>query len=305
MEPRRLEPLKFGLVGTGYWARIAHARALASTAEIELAAVWGRDPVAAQDLAGQHGAVAVADYDEFLSLVDAVGFAVPPEVQGALAQRAAAAGKHLLLEKPIALSVGAADELVAAVHQAGVASVVFFTSQFQPDVRNWLAEVAARGDWTGGSAIWLGSALQEGSPFNTPWRQAKGGLWDLGPHLVALLWVALGPVVSVTADESAGEGAGEVTHLVLHHESGVTSALSITMNVPESADYLQVLLWGPAGRSSAPRETGDPVTPLRTALTELVASARSGRPAHRFDVTFGREVVRVLAHAQDQLDAQR
>ena len=36
-------PLKFGLVGTGYWARIAHAPALASTEGIELAGVWGRE----------------------------------------------------------------------------------------------------------------------------------------------------------------------------------------------------------------------------------------------------------------------
>ncbi len=36
-------PLRFGLAGTGYWARITHAPALASTAGIELAAVWGRN----------------------------------------------------------------------------------------------------------------------------------------------------------------------------------------------------------------------------------------------------------------------
>ena len=44
-------PLRFGLVGTGYWARIAHAPALASTEGIEFAAVWGRDGTAAAELA--------------------------------------------------------------------------------------------------------------------------------------------------------------------------------------------------------------------------------------------------------------
>ena len=47
-------PLRFGLVGTGYWARIAHAPALASTEGIELAGVWGRDPRAAAALAAEH-----------------------------------------------------------------------------------------------------------------------------------------------------------------------------------------------------------------------------------------------------------
>jgi predicted dehydrogenase len=296
-----MEPMRFGLVGTGYWARIAHAPALASTDGIELTAVWGRDPKAAAELGERHGAAAVTDFDEFLSQVDAVGFAVPPEVQGSLARRAAAAGKHLLLEKPIALSVADADGLVTAVRQAGVASVVFFTAQFQADVRSWLAEVASRDDWAGGSALWLGSALQDDSPFNTPWRRAKGGLWDLGPHLITSFWVTLGPVVSVTADQ----GAGGVAHLVLHHESGITSAISVTMSVPEQSEYAELLLWGPGGKTAAPWEAGDPVVPLRTALTELVASARSGQPAHRFDVTFGREIVRVLADAQTQLDGAR
>src|SRR5215831_9808334 len=98
--------MKFGLVGTGYWARVTHAPALSSTAGVELAAVWGRNPQAAADLAAEYRA----------------------------ATQAARAGKHLLLEKPVALTEAAADGLVEAVEQAGVASVVFFTNMFQPDV---------------------------------------------------------------------------------------------------------------------------------------------------------------------------
>ena len=98
-------PLRFGLVGTGYWARVTHAPALASTGGIELAAVCA--------------------------------FSVPPDVQQELAVRAARAGKHLLLEKPIAPSVAAADG----------------------------------GPWLGGTLTWLGTAMDESSPFNTPWHR--------------------------------------------------------------------------------------------------------------------------------------
>lgn len=293
--------MRIGLAGTGYWARIAHAPALASTDGIELTAVWGRNPAAAQALARQHGAAAVTDFDEFADRVDAVAFAVPPDVQSPLALRAAAKGKHLLLEKPIALSAAEADTLADAVRRAGVASVVFFTLQFEASVRAWLADVTARTDWAGGSAVWLGSALQEASPFNTPWRREKGGLWDLGPHLVALLWSALGPVSSVRADS----GGGEVTHLVLHHAGGAASSVSITMSVPERAEFFELFVWGAGGRSAVRREAGDAVAPLRTALTELAACARDGGAAHACDVSFGRDVVRVLADAQRQLDAAR
>lgn len=292
-----MQPLRFGLVGTGYWARVEHAPALDSTDGVEFAAVWGRNFEAATALADGHGARAHRDFAEFLAAVDAVAFAVPPDVQDSLAVQAAQAGKHLLLEKPIAVSVAQADALADAVERAGVASVVYFTSLYRPDVRRWLADIGPSGDWAGASALWLGSALMPDSPFNTPWRRAKGGLWDLGPHLVALLWNALGPVESVTADA----GAGDVTHLVLHHRGGQSSVATVAMDAPESRQFFELYLWGPRGRSAMPHEGGDPATPLRTALTELAAGARSGQVAHPCDVRFGRDVVAVLAQAAGQL----
>ena len=141
--------MRFGLVGTGYWAKITHAPALASTPGAELAAVWGRAPAAAAALAADHGACAFEDFGAFLDGVDAVAFAVPPHVQAPLAVRAAQAGKHLLLEKPIALSAHDADKLVAAVEEAQVASVVFFTWRFNTEIRAWLTDEQARGGWDG------------------------------------------------------------------------------------------------------------------------------------------------------------
>jgi predicted dehydrogenase len=66
----------------------------------------------------------------------------------------------------------------------------------------------------------------------------------------------------------------------------------------------QAYLWGPAGQSAAPLLV-DPVTQLRTALAELAADARSGQTSHPCDVRFGRDVGRVLAQAQRQMDAAR
>jgi predicted dehydrogenase len=294
-----MRSLRFGLVGTGYWARIAHAPALATADGIEFAAVWGRNRRSADDLAREFGVSAHQDFDAFLAGIDAVAFAVPPDVQAALALRAAAAGKHLLLEKPVALTAADADAVVDAVEAGGVAALVFFTSQFQADVRTWLADVAATGGWTGGSALWLGSALSPDSPFNTPWRRDKGGLWDLAPHLIALLWTSLGPVTSVTAEP----GHDDVVHLVLHHSAGASSALTVTLAAPESAEFLEVHLWGSAGRSTAPRESGDAIGALRTALTELAECATTGQFAHRCDVRFGRDVTLVIADAERQLTA--
>jgi len=198
-----------------------------------------------------------------------------------------------------------ADKLVAAVETSGVASVVFFTMRFNTEVRAWLTDEHARGGWSGrgwsgGVALWLGSALQPGSPFNTPWRREKGGLWDLGPHVVALLWTCLGPVTSVTAIA----GPDDVTHLVLRHEGGATSTATVTQSAPEAASGNNLFVWGEAGRSVMPATLVDPVESLRVAAAELISCADSGAREHPCDVRFGREVVRVLAAAEAQLSAR-
>ncbi len=294
-------PLRFGLVGTGYWAHNAHAPALASTDGIELAAVWGRDPRAATALAAEYQAAPYEALEAMLAAVDAVAFAIPPDVQAPIAAAAAQAGKHLLLEKPLATTDAGADELAAAVAGAQVASVVFFILRFRAEIQAWLADVTARGGWAGGLASWFGSSLLESSPFNTPWRRDKGALWDLAPHVIALLWAALGPVTSVTADA----GPADVSHLILHHQGGPSSTVTVSQNGGEAAAGFEAYLWSDSGRSVVPRLAPDPVPPLRTALSELAGNIRSGRTEHPCDAGFGRDVGHVVAEAQRQILARR
>ena len=290
--------LRFGLVGTGYWARETHAAGIAAAPGATLAAVWGRDHAAASTLAARYGAVGHADFDAFLAQVDAVSFAVPPDVQPALALRAAAAGKHLLLEKPLALDEASGDQLVQAVESSGVAALVFFTHLFSPPVVAWFEECDAD-PWLGGDAYWLGSALTDENPFNTPWRRQYGGLWDVGPHAVVDLWRTLGPVVRVSAEL----GAPDVTHLVLHHESGVSSTSTLTLSAPDAADGFTMMLWGPRGRTRMPIDDVDSMTALTVAAETLVGMVRTGQRDHRASVQMGRDVLGVLAAAQRQLDA--
>src|SRR5262245_29260326 len=97
-----------------------HAPLLAAGPELTLSAIWARRPDAARELAGQHGAIAAPTFEDLLSRCDAVAFSVPPDVQAMLAPRAARAGKHLLLEKPLAFTVSDAEAVAAAVDEAGV-----------------------------------------------------------------------------------------------------------------------------------------------------------------------------------------
>jgi predicted dehydrogenase len=223
-----------------------------------------------------------------------VSVAVPPDVQVPLAEQAAAAGRHLLLEKPIGLTVAEADRVVGAVRSAGVASVVFFTFRFQTATTTWLAQ-AGRTRLAGGAASWL-SALA-GSPFDSAWRRQHGALWDIGPHALSLLVPALGPVVSV----QAGAGAGDTVHLVLQHATpGVASTVTLSHTVAPLATGIEFTVHGDAGRLVLLPDTESPVASLSAAVDELGAAALTGG-AHPCDVGFGREVVVVLATAERAL----
>ena len=202
--------LRFGVLGTGYWAQETHAARLAASADAELAGIWGRDPAKTGAAAARFGVAGHTDLDRLLAEVDAVAIAVPPDVQAELAVRAAAAGRHLLLDKPLALSLDAADRVADAVAAAAVASLVFFTLRFQPELAAWVEEAERAGDWQGGDGAWLGSVFTDpDSPFaGSPWRRAKGALWDLGPHVLSLALPVLGPVERVTA----APGHGDTVH---------------------------------------------------------------------------------------------
>ncbi|MGY1731930.1 Gfo/Idh/MocA family protein [Geodermatophilus sp. SYSU D01045] len=286
--------MRFAVLGTGHWARTVHAAAIAAHPTAELAGIWGRDAGKAAEVGAQFDVPGTDDLAALLEQVDAVAVAVPPDVQVPLAEQAAAAGRHLLLEKPIALTVDEADRVVTAVRSAGVASVVFFTFRFQAQTTSWLAQ-AGRTRLAGGAASWL-SALA-GSPFDSAWRRRYGALWDIGPHALSLLVPALGPVVSV----QAGAGAGDTVHLVLQHATpGVASTVTLSHTVAPLATGIEFSVHGDAGRLVLLPDTESPVASLTAAVDELTAAAVTGG-AHPCDVGFGREVVVVLAAAERAL----
>ncbi|MBL7489436.1 Gfo/Idh/MocA family oxidoreductase [Frankia sp. AgB1.9] len=294
--------LRFGLLGTGYWASETHAVALNAAPEAQLVGVWGRDHARTAAVAATHGITAYDDLDALLNDVDAVSIAVPPDVQAPLARRAAKAGRHLLLEKPIALSAAAADEVLTAVTESGVASAVFFTNRFVPDIDQMLRDAVATGGWHGARGTMLFSIFGSESPYaNSAWRRDRGGLWDLGPHVVSLLHPVLGPVAEVTAVE----GRYRTAHAILQHEGGAVSTLTLSVDTPRAASALDIALLGVHGVVPVPVASAEPVAALAKAAGELVRAAAAPSPAHACDVRFGWEVNAVLAAAAQSIADRR
>ncbi|MFG3019733.1 Gfo/Idh/MocA family protein [Streptomyces sp. NPDC048254] len=287
--------MRIGLLGTGPWARAAYAPALAGHGSLDFTGVWGRRPEAAAELAGEYGGRAYDDVDALFADVDAVAVALPPAVQAELAVRAAAAGRHLLLDKPLALGVAEGRAVVEAVERAGVASVVFFTTRFQSEPEAWIDVQAGTAGWFTARAQWLGSVFTDESPFAaSPWRREKGALWDVGPHALSVLLPVLGDVRRVAA---AVHGPADTVHLVLDHAAGASSTVALSLTAPPAAAGADVELRGEAGVTLLPRSTEGAVPALSRAADALVTAVSTGRP-HPCDAAFALRVTEILTEAE-------
>jgi predicted dehydrogenase len=296
-----MERTRVGLIGTGYWARTIHGASVVQHPDADLVGVWGRDAQKTSDAAAELGTRAFDDVEDLLRAVDALTFAVPPDVQAPLAIRAAEAGRHLLLEKPLATSVADARRVEVAVRDARVGSVVFFTRRFIPETKVWLEQLANQGGWQSGRAEFASNIYVDGGPFaDSPWRRVKGALWDIGPHALALLLPVLGPVTAVLA----GAGRGDQVHLVLQHADGSSSTASLSLTAPAAARGSTLYFDGEHGRASLPARTlsdADIVAAHRRAFDQLRVAIEQPGVGNDCDVRFGARVVEILAAAEQAL----
>ena len=287
--------MRFGLFGTGPWAHQAHAPGLAAHGDVELAGVWGRDPAKAAELADRYGARTYDSVAALIDDVDAVAVALPPHVQAPIALQAARAGRHLLLDKPVAMDPAQADELAGVVADGGLAAVTFFTRRFMPQLQEFVADAARTGGWVEARVDHVGTIYDEGNPFGaSPWRRESGGLWDVGPHAIALVLPVLGAVTEV----SAMVAPHDMTHLLMRHDSGAVSKLTLSVDVPPAAAREEAVFAGEAGVRVVPAVPWEPVTAYGHALDDLLAAAGGG-PAPALDVRFGARVTRILAAADE------
>src|SRR5829696_9542636 len=190
---------------------------------------------------------------------------------------AARAGKHLLLDKPVALTVRAAEELAGAVDDAGVVSQMVLTNRYSPRGRAFLAE-AEGFETVGARCASLGGALLAGSPFSTPWRRRHGALLDVGPHLFDLLEAAVGPI-----EELSGRGDPlRWVSLTCRHAGGQVSEVSMSLTLPLAETVFECVLYGPAGALAFQRAPDPP-----TATAELAAAGTTLRKECAVAVTSG------------------
>jgi UDP-N-acetyl-2-amino-2-deoxyglucuronate dehydrogenase len=199
-------PIGFGIIGCGMIAHF-HARAIADVRGAKLAACYDTIPAAADKLAETTGCKPYHDLDAMLAdpAVDVVTIGTPSGAHLEPAVAAARAGKHLIIEKPLEITLRRCDRIIEACDKAGVVLSTIFPSRFHESSLEMKRAIdhGRFGRLTIGDAIvkWHRSQdYYDSGAWRGTWQLDGGGaLMNQAIHSVDLLTWLMGPVVEVRA----------------------------------------------------------------------------------------------------------
>lgn len=191
--------LRVGILGNGGIAA-RHAASVAKLPdEMELVAVCGRDSARVKAFTDQHGGRAFTSIDAMLEHgIDLMIDTAPPFSRCGEAEQAAAAGVHLLVEKPIALDLARGSAMANAVEQAGVTAAIGFMYRQGSAVRQWLAEEPG--------PVGLMTGIYHCNALHAPWwrvrAQSGGQVLEQLIHIIDLVRLFMGEPDTVYARTS-------------------------------------------------------------------------------------------------------
>jgi UDP-N-acetyl-2-amino-2-deoxyglucuronate dehydrogenase len=199
-----MERVKTGIIGCGKGAHL-HARALQNLPESVFTAVYSRNSVKTRDFAEQYGVTACSGLEEMAAVagVEAVVICTPHPVHAETAIRAAQAGMHLLVEKPLAASLEDCDGIIATAKYCGVTLGTICQRRFYPSsirVRQAIDAGKIERPILGSVTMlgWRDQAYYQSDPWRGSWKGEGGGvLVNQAPHQLDLLQWYMGPVAEV------------------------------------------------------------------------------------------------------------
>jgi len=190
-----MEKVKLGIIGAGNIARV-HLEAISYAKNCEVVAIYDRQSEVAKEAAEKFGVKAEESLEALLGRKDIEGviLAVPNYQHNPCCLAAVAAGKHVLSEKPMALTVAQAEEMVAAARKAGVKLAVGLCSRFMAEPQLVFERVQA-GEMGHVYAASCSVMRRRGAPigwFTDRSRSGGGPLIDIGVHAIDVAWYMMG-----------------------------------------------------------------------------------------------------------------
>ncbi len=313
--PSRSDAVGFAVIGAGLVGP-THAAAAARAPGGQLVAVCDQRPERAEALAEQFGAIPLTEIDAVLERrdVQVVCICLPTRLHLEVAERAVAAGKHIIVEKPLELSLERADRLLAAAQAQGVQVAAIFNRRFIPALKatKRAVEEGLLGDILVADMYYKSYRSQEyydESGWRGTWELEGGAaLINQGIHGVDLLrWVA-GPVARVFAYTDHLRRrieADDTTAAVVRYASGAMGVIqamtSIQPRLPDRLEYhgvngsiqlsgYRIANWAVPGAEDWPAKVEAEEQALLPAagslesighhaqIADMVAAVREGRP---------------------------
>jgi predicted dehydrogenase len=303
------------IYGLGRWGRTLVQSVQGKSDVIRFGAAVARTPGSHREFADSMGFLVSGEYEAVLAdpSIDAVVLATRNSDHAGQVLRAAAAGKHVQVEKPFTLSRESAEAVARACSDAGVTLAVAFNRRFRPAVIDMksMIENGRIGDVLHVECQFSGPTFHR-TPADS-WRAMReenpaGGMSPRGVHSLDLMIDAFGEVDAVCAiseRRAVDIEVDDTTFALLRFASGVTGYLSTIM---ATGDYWRVNVMGTKGWAELPTEhrliVGDldriiddrSYEPIDIEKAELEAFARAIAGGPPFPVTPAQAIHGVAVH---------
>ena len=244
--------MRWAIAGFGMQSETRMAPAIAAAKDSRLEAVWSVETERARAYADRHGPF--RSHDSFAALladpeVDVVYISTPNYLHREHVLQAAEAGKHILCEKPMALTVADASAMVEACDKAGVKLGIALQNRQHP-AHQEMRRLVAIGE-AGNVALATGQYCHD-FPRDVPWsgwrndpaKSGGGALMGMEVHVLDLMGFVVGShVVEVTAFSDADAAAGKVdsiTTCLLRFANGSSAFTVSSLHLPHSKNDLVV-----------------------------------------------------------------
>ncbi len=257
-----MRQVNWGMIGCGNVTEVKSGPAFNQVKNSCLVAVMRRNTEKARDYARRHGVPSWYDDAEKLIAdpeVNTVYIATPPSSHAEYAIKAANAGKHVYVEKPMALNHGECQKMITASDRAGKGLFVAYYRRCLPYFRkvNSLLRQGAIGDIRLVQLkLWRALPEKKPDPEHLPWRHipeiSGGGLFvDLGSHQLDLLDHLLGPIATVKSMVSNQSGWYRVEDTVTASfcfKSGISGCGSWCFAAPRANETDRIEIVGSEGK---------------------------------------------------------
>lgn len=235
--------LKAAIVGLGRWGQRL-VDSVADSERIRFVCAVARTPARVEEFAARHGLSLGSDYEAALAdpAIEAVVLATPHSQHADQIAAAAAAGKHVFVEKPVTLTRASAEGAVAACRKAGVVLAAGHNRRFLPSLRRLhelvrdgaLGQILhAEGNFSGPSALSYTPEMWRADPNESP----AGGLAAMGIHTIDTYVWLLGPIAEarcLSFRQAVTVPIDDTTAILFRFRNGMSAYLGTLTATPRA-----------------------------------------------------------------------